>query len=75
MIVVPYIYYCLILYFVETLVSKRRAPFMNALLQEALMGTKHVSHAAIIKQKDGALIAKSYNFAVSYFDKALARRI
>ncbi|KAG5458109.1 MAG: hypothetical protein BJ554DRAFT_1736, partial [Olpidium bornovanus] len=35
---------------------------MNSLLQEALMNTKHVSQAAIIRRKDGLVKAKSPNF-------------
>ncbi|KAJ3326336.1 Profilin-4 [Boothiomyces sp. JEL0866] len=38
---------------------------MNALLQEALIGTKHISHAAIIKKKDGSIKAKSPFFIIS----------
>eukprot|EP00842_Homolaphlyctis_polyrhiza_P003363 jgi/Hompol1/4027/HPOL_006946-RA len=38
---------------------------MNSLLQEALMGTRHISHAAIIRQKDGIVKAKSPNFILS----------
>ncbi|KAL2919900.1 Profilin-4 [Polyrhizophydium stewartii] len=41
---------------------------MNSLLQEALMGTRHISHAAIVRQKDGAIKAKSPNFALSPTD-------
>jgi hypothetical protein len=37
---------------------------MNALLQEALVGTQHIQHAAIIRRKDGAIKAKSANFNV-----------
>ncbi|KAJ3098358.1 hypothetical protein HK100_005113 [Physocladia obscura] len=32
---------------------------MNQLLQEALISTHHVQHAAIIKRRDGAIKAKS----------------
>ncbi|KAI8893759.1 profilin [Globomyces pollinis-pini] len=38
---------------------------MNALLQEALLGTKHISHAAIIKKKDGSIKAKSTHFVIT----------
>jgi hypothetical protein len=37
---------------------------MNAILQEALVGTQHVQHAAIIRRKDGAIKAKSTSFNV-----------
>ncbi|KAJ3261603.1 Ran-binding protein 17 [Boothiomyces macroporosus] len=38
---------------------------MNALLQEALIGTKHISHAGIIRKKDGTIKAKSPLFTIS----------
>ncbi|KAI8907852.1 profilin-4-like protein [Gorgonomyces haynaldii] len=38
---------------------------MNSLLQEALIQTKHISQAAIIRQKDGSIKAKSANFQFS----------
>ncbi|KAJ3300692.1 Profilin-4 [Borealophlyctis nickersoniae] len=41
---------------------------MNALLQEALMATKHVNHAAIIRRKDGAIKAKSPQFTLNAAD-------
>ena len=38
---------------------------MNILLNEALLATKHVSHAAILKRKDGSVKAKSQLFRLS----------
>jgi hypothetical protein len=38
--------------------------FMNSLIQEALLATKHVHHAGIIRRKDGSIRAKSANFVV-----------
>jgi profilin len=38
---------------------------MNALLQEGLLATKHIQHAAIIRRKDGIVKAKSNSFTVS----------
>ncbi|RKO86897.1 profilin [Blyttiomyces helicus] len=35
---------------------------MNSLLQEAIVSTKHVTHAAIIRRKDGVIKAKSPQF-------------
>ncbi|KAK5666622.1 hypothetical protein BDV3_006089 [Batrachochytrium dendrobatidis] len=43
---------------------------MNSLLQEALMGTRHISHAGIIRQKDGVIKAKSPNFLLVPTDLA-----
>lgn len=39
---------------------------MNTLLQEALIDTKHVGHAAIIRRKDGVLKAQSAHFVISF---------
>lgn len=39
---------------------------MNTLLQEALIDTKHVGHAAIIRRKDGVIKAQSAHFNISY---------
>ncbi|KAI8837127.1 Profilin-4 [Chytriomyces hyalinus] len=41
---------------------------MNQLLQEALLSTHHVQHAAIIKRKDGSVKAKSPLFELSPAD-------
>ncbi|KAJ3045690.1 Profilin-4 [Rhizophlyctis rosea] len=41
---------------------------MNSLLQESLLATKHVSNAAIVRRKDGAIKAKSTAFALSASD-------
>ncbi|KAJ3330347.1 Profilin-4 [Blyttiomyces sp. JEL0837] len=41
---------------------------MNALLQEALLSTRHVLHAAIIKKKDGTIKAKSPLFEMTPSD-------
>ncbi|KAH6573816.1 hypothetical protein BASA50_002512 [Batrachochytrium salamandrivorans] len=41
---------------------------MNSLLQEALMGTHHISHAAIVRRKDGTIKAKSPNFILGLND-------
>lgn len=38
---------------------------MNALLQESLLGTKHINHAVIIRRKDGHVKAKSPGLTVS----------
>jgi hypothetical protein len=38
---------------------------MNILLNEALLGSKHISHAAILRKKDGCIKARSPNFVVS----------
>lgn len=37
---------------------------MNSLVQEGLLGTKHIADAAIIKQKDGQIKAKSQRFTI-----------
>jgi profilin len=37
---------------------------MNALLQEGLMATKNIKHAAIIRKKDLSIKAKSHQFSV-----------
>ncbi|KAJ3215032.1 Profilin-4 [Dinochytrium kinnereticum] len=41
---------------------------MNALLQEALLSTRHIHHAAIIKRKDGSVKAKSPLFELNAQD-------
>ncbi|KAJ3289575.1 Profilin-4 [Rhizoclosmatium sp. JEL0117] len=41
---------------------------MNQLLQEALLSTHHVQHAAIIKRKDGSIKAKSPLFEITPMD-------
>jgi hypothetical protein len=48
---------------------------MNALLQEGLIATKHIQHAAIIKRKDGIIKAKSTSFSVYYCNKDFTKRI
>lgn len=40
---------------------------MNAILQEALMGTAHIQHAAIIRRKDAVIRAKSTLFNVRFY--------
>jgi hypothetical protein len=47
---------------------------MNALLQEGLIATKHIQHAAIIKRKDGIIKAKSNAFTVFRIDSAITWR-
>ncbi|KAJ3391017.1 Profilin-4 [Lobulomyces angularis] len=37
---------------------------MNSILSEALLSTKHIQHAAIIRKKDGAVKAKSNGLQV-----------
>lgn len=37
---------------------------MNAILQEALIGTQNIQHAAIIRRKDAVIRAKSASFNV-----------
>ncbi|KAI9208630.1 profilin [Polychytrium aggregatum] len=41
---------------------------MNALLQEALLSTKHINHAAIVRRKDGSIKAKSPQFVMTAQD-------
>jgi profilin len=38
---------------------------MNALLQEGLLATKNIQHAAIIKKKEGTVKAKSNFFSIT----------
>jgi hypothetical protein len=43
---------------------------MNILLNESLLATKHISHAAIVRRKDGYVKTRSPNFVVgAYFLK------
>jgi hypothetical protein len=39
---------------------------MNILLNEALLASKHISHAGIVRVRDGAVKAKSIQFTVSF---------
>lgn len=41
---------------------------MNAIINEALLSTKHIQNAAIIRKKDGAVKAKSPGFSVTSLD-------
>ena len=41
---------------------------MNTILNEALLSTKHIQHAAIIKSKDGQVKAKSPFLSISLLD-------
>ncbi|KAI8811389.1 profilin [Cladochytrium replicatum] len=41
---------------------------MNALLHEGLIGTHNISNAAIVRQKDGAVKARSPQFQISPTD-------
>ncbi|KAI9105603.1 profilin [Phlyctochytrium arcticum] len=41
---------------------------MNSLLDEALLSTKHISHAAILRAKDGIVKARSPSFILDMMD-------
>jgi hypothetical protein len=41
---------------------------MNAIINEALISTKHIQYAAIIKRKDGVIKAKTPGFVLTAID-------